>query len=222
MLLGEAQGLLESKSSASWTSRAYGWMPNHRWIQSISLAKTTSATEALADIEAGTRKIAAKLTGAAAAVTTQPPPETTWRVCTCLPALAYRQRLVGAGFCFSAGLVMLLSSLASLTSLLLGNPVPFAVKFALGNLLSVGASTFVVGPSRQLRSMFAPERRAASAAYLSLLAATLFCALQLQSHLFTACALVLQLMAMAWYILSYIPFGQSSLRWCIRRCLGRS
>mgnify|MGYP002048200433 FL=1 len=117
---------------------------------------------------------------------------------------------------------MLVSSLASLTSLLLGNPAPFAVKFALGNLLSVGASAFVVGPSRQLRSMLVPERRAASAAYLSLLALTLFCALQLQSHLFTACALVLQLMAMTWYILSYIPFGQSSLRWCVRRCLGRS
>ena len=65
MLGEEAQRLLESKRYTSWTSRAYGWINSDQARQTISLAKTTSATEALADIEAGARTIAAKLTGAA-------------------------------------------------------------------------------------------------------------------------------------------------------------
>jgi len=46
-----------------------------------------------------------------------------------LPTLSYRQRLLGCAFCFAAGLVLLATSLFSLTSLLLGNPGPFAVKY---------------------------------------------------------------------------------------------
>ncbi|EOD09736.1 hypothetical protein EMIHUDRAFT_47231, partial [Emiliania huxleyi CCMP1516] len=54
-----------------------------------------------------------------------------------------------------------------------GNPVPFALKYTLGNILSLGASSFLVGPARQCRTMFAKERRAASLAYLLTLAGSL-------------------------------------------------
>ena len=52
--------------------------------------------------------------------------------------------------------------------LLLGNPMPFALKYTLGNLLSLGASSFLVGPARQVRSPapslpFAPLRSPALA-----------------------------------------------------------
>jgi hypothetical protein len=49
--------------------------------------------------------------------------------CWCLPPLTYRQRLIGCAFCFTSGLMLLATSLLSLTSLLLGNPAPFAVKY---------------------------------------------------------------------------------------------
>ena len=61
--------------------------------------------------------------------------------CPALPQLSYRQRLVGFVLCFCAGMFLSLTSLTSFTSLVLGNPKPFATKYSLGNCLSIGNSS---------------------------------------------------------------------------------
>ena len=186
-----------------------------------SLFKNTKESiPLLADIEAGTTlgNIASRIAGTPAP--TPPPPQSTLqqiRSCACLPTLSYWQRLLGAFFCFLAGLIMIISSFTSLTSLLLGNPVPFAVKYTAGNILAMGASTFVVGPARQCQTMFSAERRLISAAYVASLSLTLICVFRLHSQLFTMFSLSIQLIAMSCYTLSYIPFGQSIMRRSLRR-----
>ena len=50
------------------------------------------------------------------------------KLCKCLPALTFRQRIAGATICLLLGALLSLGSLASLAKLLLGNPVPFAFK----------------------------------------------------------------------------------------------
>ena len=136
--------------------------------------------------------------------------------CRRLPTLSYQQRLVGFLCCFGLGMLLSLTSLMSFTSLLGGNPTPFAFKYTLGNLLSMGASSFLVGPAKQCRDMCAPVRRGASLLYVGSLGGTLFCIFYLHSRLLTAASICVQLVAMVWYCFSYLPFGHTMLR----RCLG--
>ena len=109
-----------------------------------------------------------------------------------------------------------LTSLPSFGALLAGNPTPFALKYTLGSLLSMGASGFLVGPAKQCEGMCAPVRRFASLLYVASLCATLFCIFRLHDRLLTSVAMCLQLAAMVWYCLTYVPFGGVLLR----RCLG--
>ena len=149
-----------------------------------------------------------------------PPPPPPGR-CHCLwrrlPSctLSYRQRLVGFCVCIGCGLLLSLTSLLSFGALLAGNPTPFAFKYTLGSLLSMGASSFLVGPVKQCEGMFAPVRRLASLLYVASLCATLVCIFRLHDRLLTSISMCLQLAAMVWYCLTYVPFGHMLLRRCV-------
>ena len=47
-------------------------------------------------------------------------------------------------------------------------------RYTAGNLLSIGSSSFLVGPAKQCRDMAAPERRNASIIYAVTLVGELF------------------------------------------------
>ena len=149
-----------------------------------------------------------------ARVAPPPPPKPGPCDCVCrrLPALSYQQRLLGFLACLVIGLMISLTSLMSFGSLLTGNPTPFALKYTIGNLLSIGASGFLVGPAKQCRDMFAPVRRVASLLYVASLGTTLVCIFYLRSRLLTTVSICVQLGAMVWYCVSYLPFGQNMLR----------
>ena len=144
-----------------------------------------------------------------------PPPGRCHCLCRRLPALTYRQRLVGFCLCLGLGFMLSLTSLLSFGALLAGNPTPFAFKYTLGSLLSMGASSFLVGPVKQCEGMFAPVRRLASLLYVASLCATLVCIFRLHDRLLTSISMCLQLAAMVWYCLTYVPFGHMLLRRCV-------
>uniref|UniRef100_A0A7S0L323 Vesicle transport protein n=1 Tax=Coccolithus braarudii TaxID=221442 RepID=A0A7S0L323_9EUKA len=168
----------------------------------------------LPDLEGGTLGVLRSAANRFGVTKPPPPPPTrcTQLGCGCCAEMSYKQRMVGFIFCLSAGLMLSASSLLSLSSLLLGNPVPFAVKYTLGNLLSIGAASFLVGPGTMCKNMFGRERRASSLLYLSSLCSTLTCIFYVHSHILTFISIVLQFGAMLWYVSSYLPFGQSLLR----------
>ena len=143
------------------------------------------------------------------------------RVCKCCPPLTFKQRVVGAFVCLALGAFLSLGSLTSLAKLLLGNPIPFAFKYTLGNLLSLGATSFLVGPLRQCRDMMAPSRKLASLVYFFTLVGTLLCIFVLHSGLLSLLFIVLQFVALTWYVLSYIPYGQTAAKSIVRRVLRR-
>lgn len=134
------------------------------------------------------------------------------RLLSHLPELSYHTRVVGFVACLTLGLLLSLTSLSSFSAALMGNPAPFACKYTLGNLLSLGSYCFLVGPSRQCRGMCAPERRLATLAYVLSLVGTLVCVFVLRSHLLTLLALCVQCASMVYYALSYLPFGHALLR----------
>ena len=114
-------------------------------------------------------------------------------------------------------MIVSFSALGSIGGLLLGNPRPFAVKYTIGNLLSLGSSSFLVGPAKQCRDMLAPERFLASTIYFATLFGTLFSAFWLKIQIVTFAFVLVQFAALTWYMLSYVPYGQARLKRTVKK-----
>jgi hypothetical protein len=118
-------------------------------------------------------------------------------------------RLVAFVACVVTGFVISAGSL-----LVLFHPVKFAVLYTLGNMLSIGSSMFLRGPSKHCSTMFAEKRRMATGILLACMAATLTVALWKGSAmLWLVIVLVcVQCLALAWYTLSYIPYARTAVK----------
>ncbi|KAF0699767.1 Aste57867_9694 [Aphanomyces stellatus] len=126
--------------------------------------------------------------------------------------LSYKERLIGCLVCFFLGMMLSFGSTVRLGQLVAGRPAPFAVCYTLGNLLSIGCTTFFVGPVSQCQSMFHAKRRIAAIIYLSFIAVTLtLCFSHNIPHRtgFVVVSVFIQFCALTWYTLSYIPYGQA-------------
>ena len=88
-----------------------------------------------------------------------------------------------------------------------------------GNLLSLGSSSFLVGPAKQCRDMLAPERFLASAIYFATLFGTLFSAFWLKIQIVTFAFVLVQFAALTWYMLSYVPYGQACLKRTVKKVI---
>ena len=100
------------------------------------------------------------------------------------------------GFCLSMG------SIFRLLELLHGNPVPFALMYTIGNVISICATCFLYGPWSQAKQMFAPTRFITTTVYFFFMGLTLFLAfytgyipLRLILLVFS---ILLQFMALVW------------------------
>jgi phosphatidylserine synthase len=125
--------------------------------------------------------------------------------------LTRTQRFLGFAVCFAMG--MLLSLLAPTFIL---RPVKLATTLTLGNLLSIGSMMFLVGPVKQCSSMLDARRRLATMIYITSLVLTLVAAFAVKSMLLCLLCIAVQYCALAWYSLSYIPYGQAF----VKRMLG--
>eukprot|EP00736_Rhodelphis_marinus_P008403 Rmarinus@m.23646 len=130
-----------------------------------------------------------------------------------------RSESMDSEFAFSLGLLMSFFSALALPSIVGGHPSKFAIPYSAGNLLSLGSTSFLVGPWKQMQSMCDPTRAIASTVYLISLVATLYVALiqplPKANALLVLFLLVLQFSALIWYCASYVPFA----RRCIRNAL---
>merc|ERR1711904_60641 len=132
--------------------------------------------------------------------------------------LTKMQRLYGFGICLGLGILL------SLLSSLFLFPVPRVKKFAtcytLGNCLSIGCTCFLMGPWNQIKNMFKAHRLLATCTYLVSIVFTLVAALKYNNLILTLIFLLVQICALVWYCLTYIPFGQRMLKSCVGRCMG--
>lgn len=129
-----------------------------------------------------------------------------------------KTRLIGFGVCFSVGFLISFLSTISLASL---NLTGFAIMFSFGNIVSMASSCFLFGPKRQLANMFASKRIVATLVYLAALIATLVIAFTTKSVPLVILMVVIQLIAMLWYILSYIPYARSAVANGVKGCFSR-
>ncbi|KAK9293244.1 hypothetical protein L1049_021235 [Liquidambar formosana] len=120
-----------------------------------------------------------------------------------LCSLSPLQRMYAFGGCLVGGLACMLLSL-----IVFAKPIKFAVLFTVGNLLAVGSTAFLIGPVQQIRMMFDPVRVFASAIYIGCVVLALISALWIHSKILTILAIIIEICALIWYSLSYIPFAR--------------
>jgi hypothetical protein len=155
----------------------------------------------------------------------EPEPPTTWmeafsQEMNGLVSLTATQRMYGFAICFVLGAIMVLISLGFLPSILLPPAMrAFALFYTIGSLLVLTSTFFIIGPIRQLKLMFTSERIVPSLIYIVSMLLTLLVVLELRSVIFVILLLVIQVIALGWYILTYIPFGQSFMLTTIRGLL---
>ncbi|KAK5796940.1 Got1/Sft2-like family-domain-containing protein [Linnemannia elongata] len=126
------------------------------------------------------------------------------------------QRLYGFGICFILGFVIsILSTLALATAQL----ALFAVFFTLGNIISLLSTTFLIGPGKQIKTMFAPVRIVASIVFLAMIVATLIVAFTIKSTLLCLILCIIQFLALFWYSASYIPYGRAAIKKVVGSCI---
>jgi len=127
--------------------------------------------------------------------------------CPCCE-LTFRQRITGFLACFGVGFLI---SFIATTKLWSGDFQGFAALYSVGNITALFSTGFLVGPVSQVKNMFHSKRAGATVAYIVMIAVTLTVALRYEGQgkaaLVILCV-ILQVLALTWYTLSYIPFAR--------------
>lgn len=122
--------------------------------------------------------------------------------------LSKTQRFYGFGICIGIGLIFYILAFVFWVI-----PPTFAVLYTMGSLLLFGSTFFLMGPWRQLKSLMKSHRILATSVYLLSLVVTLWAAFALEGLgkvLIIIILLILQVFALGWYVLTYIPYGQQA------------
>jgi hypothetical protein len=134
----------------------------------------------------------------------------------CLPALSYRERILGCATCMVAGYLLSMGSLWRIKDLVVHHdPLPFVMNATIGNILALAGSFFLSGPKHQMDRMWHDKRRTATTLYLSSLGLTLcvaFVPIPVGKGLLLLLLMLCQYVSIAWYCLSYIPFAHDAIR----------
>ncbi|XP_037319594.1 vesicle transport protein SFT2B-like [Pungitius pungitius] len=124
--------------------------------------------------------------------------------------LAWGTRMKGFVVCFVLGIVSSILGSCLLWVPRVGLAV-FAVLYSVGNLSALASTMFLIGPCRQLKTMFAKERALATVIMGVCLVLTLCAAFWWKNNGLALLFCVLQFLAFAWYGLSYIPFARDGV-----------
>ncbi|CAG8503651.1 21296_t:CDS:2 [Cetraspora pellucida] len=92
------------------------------------------------------------------------------------------------------------------------NPRKFVVTYTMGSLLILSSFALLHGPLAHLRHIFSRERLPFTIAYLGSMVATLYFAIGLRNTILTIIFSAIQVIALIWYTVSYLPGGTSTLR----------
>ncbi|KAJ8471452.1 hypothetical protein OPV22_025795 [Ensete ventricosum] len=123
------------------------------------------------------------------------------------------QRLYGFAASLVIGVAFMLLSL-----IVFYRPIKFGIMFTFGNILAVGSTAFLIGPVQQARMMLDPVRIYATAIYVGSAIVALVCALGIHSKMLTLIAIIIEICALVWYSLSYVPFARQMVSETFTSC----
>ncbi|EFJ42503.1 hypothetical protein VOLCADRAFT_83604 [Volvox carteri f. nagariensis] len=128
--------------------------------------------------------------------------------------LSWRNRLIGFGCCFGFGCLLTIISIPMLWTVQI---TKFAILYSVGSVVSVMSTLFLMGPVKQCQRMFEEKRILATIVYIAAIAGTLAVAFTTGNAGLCLIMLVIQLLALIWYCVTWIPGGQAALKSIIFR-----
>eukprot|EP00752_Nemacystus_decipiens_P009725 g8685.t1 len=134
---------------------------------------------------------------------------------TVIMGMSYQQRF--KGFVVALLLSVVFFALAFFIGLptIVLRPHKFALTFTLGSFFFMGSFAMLKGPAAHMKSMLARDRLPFSVAYLGSMGGTLYACLVLQSYVMVVGFSAVQLLALAWYFLSFVPGGSQGMRYFV-------
>ncbi|GLT79562.1 hypothetical protein SLA2020_510450 [Shorea laevis] len=107
-------------------------------------------------------------------------------------------------------------------------PQKFAICFTLGCALIIASFFALRGPKNQLAHMSSKERLPFTLGFTGSMVGTIYVSMVLHSYIFSVLFSVLQVLALAYYAISYFPGGSAGLKFLssalsssVMRCFGR-
>ncbi|GLI61304.1 hypothetical protein VaNZ11_003658 [Volvox africanus] len=128
--------------------------------------------------------------------------------------LSWKNRLIGFGCCFAFGCLLTIISIPMLWTMQI---TKFAILYSVGSVVSVMSTLFLMGPVKQCQRMLEEKRILATIVYIAAIAATLAVAFTTRNAILCLIMLVIQILALVWYCITWIPGGQAALKSIIFR-----
>ncbi|KAL4221810.1 hypothetical protein ACF0H5_020064 [Mactra antiquata] len=127
------------------------------------------------------------------------------------PGLTKKQRILGFVICLLLGTFCF--SLACLyIPLLVLKARKFAMLYSVGSLFIIGSFSMLWGPMNHVKHLLGRERLVFTSVYFGTMFATIYFSIWVRSTVLTVIFAVMQILALIWYIVSYIPGGQTGLK----------
>jgi len=127
------------------------------------------------------------------------------------PSLSKKQRMLGFMGCMGMGVLCFSMALAYLPVLLI-SARKFALLYTLGSIFFISSFSLLYGPKKHFKHLISTERLPFTASYLLTMALTLYAAMGAKSYILTVIAAGLQMAALTYFTLSYIPGGQTAIK----------
>ncbi|TCD61420.1 hypothetical protein EIP91_008454 [Steccherinum ochraceum] len=122
--------------------------------------------------------------------------------------LTRMQRLYGFGGCLALGFIL---SILGAALLFVGQLGSFAILYALGTVVALIGTGFLIGFFKQLKLMFKPVRIVATIIFLGSIGLVFVGAFVIKSDILCIIFVIIQYLAYTWYTLSYIPYARSAV-----------
>ncbi|XP_064642731.1 uncharacterized protein LOC135497017 [Lineus longissimus] len=129
----------------------------------------------------------------------------------CLPSLSKKQRIIGFVGCIGLGVFCFALASFYIPFIVL-KARKFSLLYSLGSLFFISSFALLWGPMNHLKHLVSGDRLPFTTVYFGTMFGTLYFALWAKSTVFTIIFAVAQILSLVWYVISYIPGGQTGLK----------
>ncbi|CBY34990.1 unnamed protein product [Oikopleura dioica] len=127
------------------------------------------------------------------------------------PKLSKKQRILGFMGCIGMGILCFMMAAMYLPVLII-SARKFALLYTLGSIFFISSFSLLYGPKKHFKHLISNERLPFTAGYTLSMSFTLYAAMGAKSYILTVIAAAIQIVALSYFTLSYIPGGQTALK----------
>ncbi|KAI8060292.1 ER-to-golgi vesicle protein transport Sft2 [Gongronella butleri] len=127
--------------------------------------------------------------------------------------LSRMERIMAFALCLGLGILCFFLAFSLFLFMIPIVPGKFAATFTLGSILVLTSIAMLRGPWSHMKHMISMERLPFTGTYVGSMVLTLWSSLIARNYILTILFAVMQIIALLWYVGSYIPGGVSTLRY---------